>query len=79
MDPKSDMLASSGEDIIAFDLSENLLSQMHQDGRKGEQSEKVVQSSDHTHLLQFPFLWPQVSFASIALDILASLGTSTAS
>jgi hypothetical protein len=36
MDPKSDMLASMGEDTIAFDSLEILSSSMHQDGQKGE-------------------------------------------
>jgi hypothetical protein len=51
MDPKSDMLASSGEDTIAFDSPENLSSYMHQDGQMGEQIVKVMKSSGRTLLL----------------------------
>jgi hypothetical protein len=35
-DPKSGMLASSGEDTITFDSPENLLSLMHWDVQNGE-------------------------------------------
>jgi hypothetical protein len=50
------MLASSGEDTIAFDSPENLLSLMHRDGQKGEKSMQAVKSSDHTSLLEFSSL-----------------------